>query len=301
MGRQPRIHHQGAIYHAFARGNSRQRIFFESPDYEKFLKIIKELKIRRPFLLHAYCLMPNHVHLLVEPSQTNISTLMGILLSRYAKYFNLKFERVGHVFQDRFKAPLCAKDSYFKQLVRYIHLNPVRAELVENPAHWPFSSHSDYAGTSETSFIDRSLLLSMMDENSVRARALYADFMESTPSTPPIPVRIEAPPRRPVAADHNYGPLNSPAALRNEYRPRRISLDELRKNSSFPAGSDPDEIFSHSKTREICEARREFGRRALLEGYSLTEIASYLRISLSAVSRARARSQEKQASQPPAP
>jgi REP element-mobilizing transposase RayT len=134
MGRHPRIHFPGAIFHAMARGNAKQNIFLSREDWECFLRFLTELKTERPFKLYAYCLMSNHLHLLIEPVASSISAVMNILLSRYAKYLNRRLGRSGHVFQERFRAPICQKDSYFQALVRYIHLNPVRAGIAAEPS-----------------------------------------------------------------------------------------------------------------------------------------------------------------------
>ncbi len=297
MGRPPRLYYQGAIYHAIARGNSRQRLFFDPADYDFFFKIMMKLKSDHPFTLHAYCLMPNHCHLLIEPLNTNLSTLMAILLNRYAKYFNRKFQKVGHVFQDRFKAPLCSKDAYLKELVRYIHLNPVRAELAVNPADWPFSSHRDYTGESASGLVDQTFVLSMLDEDPDRARAIYSDFVKNSAEINggrPIFSHLPGPP--PNTKGHPAASMRE--ALRGSALDSgRTSLDSLRKRCEISDGPICLGICGPSRTREVSAARRKLMAHALRDGYSLTEIAAYLNISLSAVSRACSKSQASQVSQ----
>lgn len=284
MGRPPRVLFQGAIYHAIARGNARQRIFFGHDDYKKFIYFITELKKSRPFRLHAYCLMPNHVHLLIEPMETSLSHLMASLLTRYAKYFNKTLDRVGHVFQDRFKAPLCTKDNYFSQLVRYIHLNPVRAELAVEPSLWPYSSHSEYLGASPRNLVDQGRLLSMLTQDFSQARIPYLEFMKTVPATEPFYPTPYSPPLQPDSPPFNCGP--STLLAHETHRP---SLERLITLCGVETGVGATAVRGSIRTREVSSARREFSRRACREGYSLAEIAAYLGVTISAVSRYRAK------------
>src|SRR5579883_3064641 len=127
MPRSPRINQPGLVFHVISRGNAKQEIFFEKRDWQRFLDLLSDVKNATRLNVLAYCLMPNHFHLLVRTGPVRLSTIMQQLLTRYAAYFNTRTGRVGHVFQSRFKAYLCDRDAYLLELVRYIHLNPVRA------------------------------------------------------------------------------------------------------------------------------------------------------------------------------
>ena len=131
MGRRARIHFAGALYHVIARGNRGQKIFREDGDYRLYLKFLKEYKDRFGCCLYAYALMPSHVHLLVETGATALSKVMQVLQFRYTRNFNIKYRKWGHLFQSRYKAILCERDSYLLELSAYLHLNPVRAGLVD--------------------------------------------------------------------------------------------------------------------------------------------------------------------------
>lgn len=146
MARKPRIHFAGALYHVIARGNQRQKTFRSSPDYTYYLELLGRYQQRYGFRLYAYVLMSNHVHLLMEVGSTPLSKIMQGLQQSYTLYFNRKYRLVGHLFQGRYKAFLCDRDSYLLELVRYLHLNPVRSRLVKDPALYPWSSHSAYLG-----------------------------------------------------------------------------------------------------------------------------------------------------------
>ncbi|MEE9122545.1 MAG: transposase, partial [Syntrophobacteria bacterium] len=141
MARRPRVHFPGAFYHVIARGNRGQEIFLDKQDYQLYLSFLREYKERYQVLLYAYTLMPNHVHLLIEVSESPLSRLMQSLQFRYTRNFNIKYKKWGHLFQGRYKAILCQKDSYFLELSAYIHLNAVRAGLVKDPAEYQWSSY----------------------------------------------------------------------------------------------------------------------------------------------------------------
>jgi len=146
MARKSRIEIEGGLYHVITRGNNRQQIFNGDDDYQKFLSLLEVQKGRLPFFLYAYCLMSNHVHLLIERQADSIGRIMHRVLTGYAQYYNWKYQRVGHVLQGRHKAILCQSDRYLSELVRYIHLNPVRAKMVRRPEHYRYSSHRAYLG-----------------------------------------------------------------------------------------------------------------------------------------------------------
>lgn len=144
MPRKPRIEFQGALYHVIARGNHRQNIFFDDNDRNRYLSTIEKSKSKFNFSIYAFVLMSNHVHLLIETSTIPLSKIMQSLHTSYTQYFNLKHNKSGHLFQGRYKAILCQKDSYLLQLVRYIHQNPIRAKIVESPDDYQWSSHHAY-------------------------------------------------------------------------------------------------------------------------------------------------------------
>jgi REP element-mobilizing transposase RayT len=149
MARPLRLHIPHAFYHAMSRGNAKQVIFTEAADYEQFLELLGATSFRFGVRCHAYCLMPNHFHLLLQPDTHPVSRMMHQLNSGYSQWFNRRHERVGHVLQGRFKAPLVDRDEYFLQVLRYIALNPVEAGLVDSPGAWRWSSYRAAAGLTE--------------------------------------------------------------------------------------------------------------------------------------------------------
>ncbi len=158
MARKPRIEFPGALFHVFSRGNQKQKVFLDDQDCETFIKRLVEYKNEYGFSLYAYTLMKNHFHLLIEMHEVKLSKIMQGLLQSYTQYFNLKYKKVGHVFQGRYKAFLCESDIYLLQLIRYLHLNCVRSGYVKHPDDFKWSSHGHYLkGTPSVVDVDKGL------------------------------------------------------------------------------------------------------------------------------------------------
>jgi len=149
MARPLRIEFNGAVYHITSRGNEKKAIFNDNKDRLIFLKILYKVKKEFNWLCHAYCLMNNHYHLVIETPDGNLSRGMRQLNGIYTQKFNKKYDRVGHLFQGRYKAILIEKDSHLLEVCRYVVLNPVRAGLVRKPEQWQWSSYGAMAGISK--------------------------------------------------------------------------------------------------------------------------------------------------------
>ncbi|MGD0585624.1 MAG: transposase [Oryzomonas sp.] len=146
MGRPLRIEFFGAQYHVTSRGNERKDVFKSQNDREQFLSYLNSAVFRYGAVIHAYCLMNNHYHLLLETPSGNLSQIMKHINGAYTNYFNVKRKRYGHLFQGRYKAIVIDADEYAKELSRYIHLNPVRVGMVAKPEEYRWSSYLDYCG-----------------------------------------------------------------------------------------------------------------------------------------------------------
>ena len=147
MARPLRLEFPGAVYHLTSRGNARQRIFFTDRDRELFLQTLSQVISRYSWICHAYCLMANHYHLLIETPKANLSLGMRQLNGLYTQSFNRQHRLVGHLFQGRFKAILVEKDSYLLELCRYIVLNPVRVKRSGQIGAWKWSSFRATVGS----------------------------------------------------------------------------------------------------------------------------------------------------------
>jgi len=146
VSRPLRIEYPGAFYHVTSRGNERKMVFQSTRDREKYLTYLESAHDRYGAIIHVYCLMGNHYHLLLETPRGNLSRVLHHINRAYTTYFNIKRGRSGHLFQGRFKGILVEKDAYCKELSRYIHLNPVRAGMVKSPSEYQWSSYRSFIG-----------------------------------------------------------------------------------------------------------------------------------------------------------
>ncbi len=160
MALKPRIHYPGACYHVILRGNGGQDIFFSSKDRTKFYLLLQEGIEGFEHRIHAFCLMTNHVHLVVQVGEAPLSKIMQNVTFRYTRYINSRKIRIGHLFQGRYKALLIDIDTYMLELVRYIHNNPVRAKITETEDQYIFSSHESYLGKNNVPWLTTDFVLS---------------------------------------------------------------------------------------------------------------------------------------------
>jgi putative transposase len=180
MSRPLRLEFAGALYHITSRGNGRNLIYLQDDDFELFLQILANVCERYNWLVHAYCLMSNHYHLLVETPDANLSQGMRQLNGVFTQSMNRKHHRVGHLFQGRYKAILVDKDAYLLELCRYIVLNPVRANMLNSPEEWPWSSWHCMLGNVESpAWLSTDTLLVQFAKNRQDAIQSYIDFVKS--------------------------------------------------------------------------------------------------------------------------
>jgi len=179
MSRKPRIYFPGALYHVIARGNRGEKIFRSKEDYQLYLNFLNEYKNRYGFALYAYTLMPNHTHLLVEVNEVPLSRIMQNLQFRYTRNFNIKYNNYGHLFQGRYKAILCEKESYLLELSAYIHLNPIRAALVKDPISYQWSSYRLYVRDEKDNLVEKDFLLAQFSGKKKVAAKQYECFVKA--------------------------------------------------------------------------------------------------------------------------
>ena len=181
MPRGSRIDAIGAVHHIMVRGIERKKIFSDDGDKNQFLarmgKVIKDTQTT----CYAWSLMPNHFHLLLQTGNTPISNVMRKLLTGYAIWYNRSHKRHGHLFQNRFKSILCQEDTYLLELVRYIHLNPLRAGLVKDMDgldNYPYTGHNVLMGKSNHEWQDKEAILEMFGGKTATARRSYRKYVE---------------------------------------------------------------------------------------------------------------------------
>lgn len=185
MARPLRIEYAGALYHVTSRGNAQQEIYFSDADREAFLALLATSCERHGWLCHGYCLMTNHYHLLIETQYPTLSKGMKYVNGVYIQYFNRAHDRVGHIFQIRFKSIMVERDSYLLELCRYIVLNPVRAQMVKTAKDWPWSSYRATAGmTQPVKALTTDWVLGNFGKQRKRANIKYRMFVAEGKSQP---------------------------------------------------------------------------------------------------------------------
>ena len=180
MPRKSRIDAPGALHHVMVRGIDRKEIFTDQKDYSAFTDRLGDLLIETNTSCYAWAIIPNHFHLLLRSGNVSISILMKRLLTGYAVNFNRRHKRCGHLFQNRFKSILCQEDSYLLELVRYIHLNPIRSRLVteyKNLSSYPYCGHGAILGRRKIKWQDKNYVLGLFGSKEAGARGEYSRFV----------------------------------------------------------------------------------------------------------------------------
>src|SRR2546430_8439543 len=261
MPRHARIHAAGLLYHVMARGNNGQKIFLKRGDYEAFLEALSTVRRRYPFYLYAYVLMSNHFHLLLEVVDVPTARIMQSLLTGYVRRFNAINQHKGHLFQGRYRAIVCDRDSYLLELVRYIHLNPVRAGLVKRPGDWQWSGHGEYLGRDQRKLVDPGPVMAEV-RSKARDEALIREGIKD-------PYRAKWHP-----GDHApfLGSERFVRKIAREKAPpaasRRVSLGELLRKIAVKAALEPEALRRKGRAARLVDARDRFICQAIVDqGY----------------------------------
>ena len=272
MARRPRVHAGGLLYHVIVRGNQRRRTFRADADYRAYLDRLSRYQAKFAVKVYAYCLMPNHVHLLVEVSAAPLSKFMQGLQQTYTQYFNRRYRKVGHLFQGRYHAIVCDKDEYLLALVRYIHLNPIRAKLARRPEAYGYSGHGEYCGRKGARIIEPALVLKMLGGTVGYRRFVFDGIGEGHKEE-----YYEAADQRflgPEGFGEKLAQANDPseqarAGRRPLTRVLEIVAAKLRVDMETLRGADRSWRVSKARVIAAYVLRRH--------GYRLSDIASFLR------------------------
>ncbi|MFZ5645389.1 MAG: REP-associated tyrosine transposase [Bacillota bacterium] len=282
MARKPRIQYPGAFYHIIVRGNQRQNIFLDDADRLEYIKRLKRYKQKCGFILYAYVLMSNHVHLLLETPKDPIARIMQMINFTYTQYFNKKYNKVGHLFQGRYKSYLCDKDNYLLGLVRYIHKNPVRAGLVKLPEEYHWSSQRDYIdGVSE--LVDAEKVLRIFSERLSIARKKYKEFMSESEEDEGM--KYYKTTEQQIVGDERFIDRVDRELKREEKLLRKITIKEIEQSVKEITGFGLSEMNSSKRSEELRIARGVLIAIAKRAGFSLTELQSVIGRDISVLSR----------------
>jgi REP-associated tyrosine transposase len=289
MARKPRIHVPGGLYHVMLRGNGGQATFGDDTDRSTFCALAADGVARFGHRIHAYCLMSNHVHLAVGVGDTPVSRIVQNLAFRYTRAFNRRTGRTGHLFQGRFRSVLVDRDAYLLELVRYIHLNPVRAGLTREPAMWRWSGHLAYLGKARTPWLDTRFVLDMFDEHDRRrARRRYAGFVREGLGEPyREDFHRGATDGRVSGGDAFVAGVLGPTANRPERAP---SLSAIIAGVCAEWSLDETALRDPGRRRDAARARAAVGWLAAeTRAATLTQVASQLGRDIATLSRQVAR------------
>ena len=317
MPRKARIDAPGALHHIIIRGIERKAIFKDKADRANFFERLGRVVPETETGCYAWVLMPNHVHLLLKTGLCPIATVMRRLLTGYAVSFNRRHRRHGQLFQNRYKSFLCEEDVYLKELLRYIHLNPLRAKTVKDLQalkKYQWCGHSVLMGKVEAGFHDTSYVLRLFGQSTRKARQSYESFVakgvrqgrrpelvgggllrsvggwSALKGFRDIGVRIKGDERLLGSSDFVERVLKQAnEQLEEKYRLQGsvVSLEALVKKVAHHFDIDPGNLKSASKERSVTEARRVLCYIAVRKlGYKCTDVSKALDISSVTVSKA---------------
>ncbi len=272
MVRMQRVHYEAAIYHVIVRGNNRERIFAGAEEKGKYLQIIQDYCERYKFHFLGYVIMDNHAHLLIKVERVELAKIMQGIQQRYTQYYNRRYARTGHVFEQRYKAKLCSDEKYLLTLLCYVHQNPLKAGLPEG-IEYEWSSHNNYMGK-VYSGVETEFILSMISNRRIKAIAEYQRLMGREVETPEygeLPNEQQRTNRREmILLEHSDKP----------------SWDDLIEAIAADMKVEKERVISKSRNRKIAVARKKLIYEAIEKGgLKQVEIAKRLQMDQSVVSR----------------
>jgi putative transposase len=274
MARPLRIEYPGAVYHVTSRGNAGQAIFRDDEDRKTFLSTLDSVALRQGWLCHAYCLMNNHYHLLLETPAPTLSAGMRQLNGLYTQRFNRRHGQKGHVLQGRFKSILVDRDPYLLELVRYVVLNPVRAGAVKHPGDWEWSSYRASVGeTSPPSFLTTNWILAQFGARRRQAQENYRRFVAEGVG-------------RTVWDRLRGGVILGDEAFVDLVKPRLAGTDlarEIPVDQRLVARPSLRDLFEAARSPE--EREEKMYAAYTVHRYTLTEVGEHLGLHYSTVSK----------------
>ncbi len=278
MARPLRIEYPGAVYHLTARGNRREDIYLDDEDRISFLKIVGKTVSRYNWICHAYCLMDNHYHLLVETPDTNLSLGMRQLNGMYTQCYNRRHKKVGHVFQGRFKSILVDRESYLLELCRYIVCNPVKAGLCKRPEDWNWSSYTPtVSGENIPGWLIVEWVLGRFSKQKIRARKAYREFVDEG-------LGDQSSPWKKVVGQLILGSEEFIEEMQ-VYLEKGASIKEIPRVQRVAGRPSLEELFLKGSVKSKTERNALICKSHLEYCYTLKDIAECLGVHYTTVSR----------------
>jgi putative transposase len=271
MARRPRLFAAGLLYHVIVRGNQRQETFASDEDVKAYLDRLDRYRAKFKVRIYAYCLMPNHAHLLLETGPAPLSKFMQGLQQSYTQYYNRTHGKVGHLFQGRYQAIICDKDKYLLALVRYIHLNPVRAGLVRRPERYRYSGHGSYLVSGTAKIVETGPVLKLLG-----GKKNYEKFVLDGTGESHNEEYYEVEDQRFLGAEGFGEELSREAGEQNERKGRK-SIETAMKEIARRWEISPAMLRGKDRRWEVTKKRAETVAALVREnGFSVTEVAAYL-------------------------
>lgn len=291
MARKPRIDFPGAFFHVIARGNQRTRIFHDDSDYGAYLDRLERYRHRDNVTVHAYVLMPNHVHLLLATGLQPLSHTMHTLQFTYSQYYNRRYDKTGHVFQGRYQAILCDREAYLVELVRYLHLNPARIRTPLSPWTYRWSSHAAYLGRACPVEVRTASVLESFHRQVGPARQAYRRFLLDGLTQGHQEQFYETVDQRFLGDERFIEDIDRRMAATCEVSagPRRVAFGKLLTAIATAFGVLPQAILAPGRQRALVPARtmlvglarewsqlstRELGRRLQRDPSMISRLAT---------------------------
>ena len=277
MARKSRVHFPGALYHVICRGNRKQTIFLDERDFGTYLSYLSEYKAEYSFHLYAFALMRNHCHLLLEVKEVPLSKVVQVLQFRYTRYFNRRYTKVGHLFQGRYKAILCDKEAYLLELIRYIHLNPVRAGMVGDPEEYAWTGHLGYLRKGKENLIDSDMVLSQFSKKRSFARKRYRQFVSDGMGTGHEQKYYQVKDQRYLGEDEFVEKVEG---LKKSHEPSywEVPVENIVEEVIRSAGIPRHRLYSLTRDRQGAYGRNLVAYLARkLAGFRVKEIAQHFK------------------------
>jgi putative transposase len=271
MARRPRVFAPGLLYHVIVRGNQRRKTFRCDDDYKAYLDRLEKYRAQYDVRIYAYCLMPNHVHLLVETGSTPLAKFMQGLQQSYTQYFNRCYRKVGHLFQGRYKAIICERDKYLLALVRYIHLNAVRAKLATRPERYLYSGHNSYLTNGTAKIVEVAPILKLMGGKKAYERFVLEGIGENHNE------EYYAVEDQRFLGEEGFGEEISRNGEEHDERKAKKPLEAAFKEIARRKETTPELLRGKDRRWDISTKRAEVVAMLVREyGYAVSEVAKFL-------------------------
>jgi len=271
MSRRPRVFAPGLLYHVIVRGNQRRKTFRCDDDYKAYLDRLEKYRAKHHVRIYAYCLMPNHVHLLVETGSIPLAKFMQGLQQSYTQHFNRSYRKVGHLFQGRYKAIICDRDKYLLALVRYIHLNPVRAKLTTRPERYAYSGHNSYLTNGTAKIVEVTPILKLLGGKKAYERFVLEAIGENHNEA------YYAVEDQRFLGEEGFGEEISRDTEQNEERKAKKPIETSFKEIARRVNTPPELLRGKDRRWDISAKRAEAVALLVRDyGYAVGEVAKYL-------------------------